>query len=161
MLRRRAHLVLAVLALTLGARLAAAGTSLWVRSDPDDPVGGGVERAFGSADGSFTGDVGSVTVDILGTAPGENHVENRQAVFIGFTPRSGPDAKAWNLMFAPATLAVAAYPHAQANDPMAEGRRSSSSRISSPPTSAHATPAASPPGGSPLRSWCARRPGTS
>jgi fatty acid desaturase len=56
-LRRRAPIVLAVLALALGSRLAAAGTSLWVRSEPDDPVGGGVERAFGSADGSFTGGI--------------------------------------------------------------------------------------------------------
>lgn len=117
--RLRVRLVLAVL--VLGAQVAAAGTSLWVKSDVDDPVGGGVERAFGSADGSFTGDVGLATVDILGAAPGENHLEDRRAVFIAFTPRSGSDVKPWSLVFAPTTLAAGAYPAAQANDPMGAG----------------------------------------
>ena len=119
MLRRRASLVLAVLALALRARLAAAGTSLWVRSEPDDPVGGGVERAFGSADGSFTGGIGLFTVDTLPAGPGSNRLEDRPAIFINFMP--GPGQQGWGLVFIPPTLAPGSYPNAQANDPIAPG----------------------------------------
>ena len=105
----------------LAVTTARAGTSLWVQSDPDDPVGGGVTRAFGSTDGAFTGGVGLITVDTMPSGPGSNRLEERRAVSIWFTPGPGGDGVAWGLTFAPPTLVPGVYADAQAHDPVAPG----------------------------------------
>lgn len=103
----------------LAAATAGAGTSLWVQSDPDDPVGGGLTRAFGSADGTFTGQIGVVTVDTQPAGPGSNRLDNREAVAISFTPGTGDVP--WRLVFSPAPLAPGTYEGAQAHDPLPPG----------------------------------------
>lgn len=103
----------------LGAATAGAGTSLWVQSEPDDPVGGGVTRAFGSAAGTFTGQIGLVTVDTQPAGSGSNRVDVREAVFISFAPGTGD--LAWRLVFSPAPLAPGTSGGAQAHDPVPLG----------------------------------------
>lgn len=99
--------LLACLALALVATGAQAGTSLWVTSEPGEPVGGGLTAYYGSADGSFTGATGLETVDVrFGNGPDQDRVEERRAVFVSFT---APSDEPWNLVFAPPTLAPGSY----------------------------------------------------
>jgi hypothetical protein len=101
--------MLAWTALALVAATAEAGTSLWVTSELGEPVGGGVTAYYGSADGSFTGNVGVDTVDVfIGGEPGSDmfRSEARRAVSLSFAPPSGTG---WGLLFAPPTLAPGTY----------------------------------------------------
>lgn len=108
--------VLASVAGVLMASLATAGTSLWVKSDPDDPVGGGVERSFSSAEGAFTASIGIVSIDTVPNASGGTRFVERQGIFLQVESRSGPGEGRWNLSFAPPTLAPGAYPNAASSD---------------------------------------------
>jgi hypothetical protein len=99
--------LLTCLALALVATGAQAGTSLWVTSEPGEPVGGGVTAYYGSADGVFTGVTGLDTVDVkFGNGPDEDRVEDRRAVFLSFT---APSDEPWKLVFAPPALAPGSY----------------------------------------------------